>query len=66
MLVISLIFLINKISSVIKNGELTSVLNTHLQGKIILARLTLILHFVSDLCKVYRVIFEKFANTFYT
>jgi hypothetical protein len=45
------------INAVIKNSELTSILNTHVQGKIILARLTFILHFVSALCKFHTVTF---------
>ena len=47
-----------------KNSELTAVLNTHLQGKINLARLKLISHFVIALCKVQTVTFEKLANAF--
>ncbi len=49
-----------------KNSELTRVLNTHLQGKINLARLKLITHFVIALCKVQTVTFEKLANAFDT
>jgi hypothetical protein len=42
-LIISLIFLIKKTNAVTKNSKLTSVLDTHLQGKINLARLKLFL-----------------------
>lgn len=55
-----------KTNAVTKNSELTSVLNTHLQGKINLARLKLISHFVLALCKVQTVTFEKLANAFDT
>ena len=53
-----------KTNAVTKSSELTSVLNTHLQGKINLARLKLISHFVIALCKVQTVTFEKLANAF--
>jgi len=53
-----------KTNAVTKNSELTSILNTHLQGKINLARLKLISHFVISLCKVQTVTFEKLANGF--
>ncbi len=55
-----------KTNAVTKNSELTSVLNTHLHGKINLARLKLISHFVIALCKVQTVTFEKLANAFDT
>ena len=55
-----------KTNAVTKNSELTSVLNTYLQGKINLARLKLISHFVIALCKVQTVTFEKLANAFDT
>lgn len=55
-----------KTNAVTKNSELTLVLNTHLQGKINLARLKLISHFVIALCKVQTVTFEKLANAFDT
>jgi len=55
-----------KTNAVTKNSELTSILNTHLQGKINLARLKLISHFVIALCKVQTVTFEKLANAFDT
>lgn len=55
-----------KTNAVTKNSELTSVLNTHLQGKINLARLKLISHFIIALCKVQTVTFEKLANSFDT
>ena len=57
-------FLMKKTNAFTKNSELTSVLNTHLQGKINLARLKLISHFVIALCKVQTVTFEKLANAF--
>ncbi len=47
-----------KTNVITKNSELTRILNTHLQGKINLARLKLISHFVIALCKL--------ANTFDT
>ena len=47
-----------------KISELTSVLNTHFQGRINLARLKLIAHIIIGLCKVQTVTFEKLANTF--
>lgn len=53
-----------KTNAITKNSELTSILNTHLQGKINLARLKLISHFVIALCKVQTVTFEKLANAF--
>ncbi len=56
----------NKTNVITKNSELTRVLNTHLQGKINLARLKLISHFVITLCKVQTVTFEKLANAFDT
>lgn len=55
-----------KTSAVSKNTELTSVLNTHFQGKINLARVKLISHFIIALCKVQTVSFEKLANAFDT
>jgi hypothetical protein len=55
-----------KTNAVTKNSELTLVLNTHLRGKINLARLKLISHFVIALCKVQTVTFEKLANAFDT
>ncbi len=56
----------NKTNVITKNSELTCVLNTHLQGKINLARLKLISYFVIALCKVQTVTFEKLANAFDT
>jgi len=56
----------NKTNRVTKNSELTSVLNTHLQDKVNLARLKLISHFVLALCKVQKVTFKKLANSFDT
>lgn len=47
-----------------KNNELTSVLNRHFKGKINLARLKLISHFIIALCKVQTVTFEKLAIAF--
>jgi len=49
-----------------KNSELTRVLNTHFQGKLNLARVKLISHFIVALCKVQTVTFEKLANAFET
>lgn len=53
-----------KTNATTKNSELTAILGTHLQGKINLARLKLISHFVIALCKVQTVTFEKLANAF--
>ena len=53
-----------KTNAITKNSELTSVLNTHLQGKINLARVKLISHFIIALCKVQTVTFEKLSNAF--
>jgi len=53
-----------KTNAVTKNSELTSVLNTHFQGKINLARIKLIAFFISSLCKVQSVTFDKLANAF--
>jgi hypothetical protein len=47
-----------------KNTELTSVLNTHLKGKVNLARVKLIFLFITALCKVQTVTFDKLANAF--
>lgn len=47
-----------------KSNELNSVLSSHFQGKINLARLKLISHFIIALCKVQTVTFEKLANAF--
>jgi len=55
-----------KTNVITKNNELVSILNTHLQGKINLARLKLISHFIIALCKVQTVTFEKLANAFDT
>ena len=55
-----------KTNAVTKNSELTSVLNTHFKGKINLARIKLIALFISSLCKVQSVIFDKLANAFDT
>lgn len=55
-----------KTNVITKNSELVSTLNTHLQGKINLARLKLISHFIIALCKVQTVTFEKLANAFDT
>ena len=49
-----------------KSSELTSVLYTHLGGKINLARIKLISHVIIALCKVQTVTFEKLANAFDT
>ena len=53
-----------KTNAVTKNSELISVLNNNFQGKINLARLKLISHFIIALCKVQTVTFEKLANAF--
>ena len=55
-----------KTNAVAKNSELTSVLNTHLKGKVNLARVKLISYFIIALCKVQTVTFEKLANAFDT
>ncbi|WP_233194473.1 hypothetical protein [Aquimarina sp. I32.4] len=55
-----------KTNAVTKNSELTSVLNTHFQGKINLARIKLIALFISSLCKVQSVTSDKLANAFDT
>ncbi len=47
-----------------KSKELNSVLSSHFQGKINLARIKLISHFIIALCKVQTVTFEKVANAF--
>jgi hypothetical protein len=56
----------NKTNAVTKNSELTSVLNTHFQGEINLARVKLISHIIIALCKVQTVTFEKLSNAFDT
>ena len=53
-----------KTNAVTKNSELTSVLHTQFQGKVNLARIKLIVLFISALCKVQSVTFEKLANAF--
>jgi hypothetical protein len=55
-----------KTNAITKNSELTSVLNSHFQKKINLARVKLISHFVIALCKVQTVTFEKLSNAFDT
>ena len=55
-----------KTNAITKNSELTSVLNTHFQGKINLARVKLISHIIIALCKVQTVTFEKLSNAFDT
>lgn len=47
-----------------QNTELISILNMQFQGKLNLARVKLIAMFVSSLCKVQTVGFEKLANVF--
>ena len=49
-----------------KSNDLVSVLYSHLAGKINLARIKLISHFIKALCIVRTVSFEKLANTFDT
>ena len=53
-----------KTNVVTKNSELSSILNTHFKGKLNLARVKLISHFIIALCKVQTVTFEKLANAF--
>lgn len=55
-----------KTNAITKNSELTSVLDSHFQKKINLARVKLISHFVIALCKVQTVTFEKLSNAFDT
>ncbi|MBJ7883023.1 IS4 family transposase [Gelidibacter salicanalis] len=55
-----------KTNAITKNSELTSVLNSHFQKKINLARVKLISHFVIALCRVQTVTFEKLSNAFDT
>ena len=62
----SLIFLMKKTNVSTKNTELSSVLQTHFKGKINLARVKLIAYFITALCKVQTVTFEKLANAFDT
>lgn len=47
-----------------QSNELISVLTPHFQGKINMARIKLIAHFIIALCKVQTVTFEKLANAF--
>jgi len=47
-----------------KSTELTLILSVHFKGKLNLARIKLISHFVLALIKVQTVTFEKLANTF--
>ena len=53
-----------KTNVITKSSELTSILNPHFKGKVNLARVKLISHFIIALCKVQTVTFEKLANTF--
>jgi len=53
-----------KTNVITKNSELSSILNTHFKGKLNLARVKLISHFIIALCKVQTVTFEKLANAF--
>ena len=55
-----------KTNATTKNSELTSILNSHFQGKINLARVKLISYFIIALCKVQTVTFEKLSNAFDT
>ena len=55
-----------KTNAITKNSELTSVLNTHFQRKVNLARVKLISHIIIALCKVQTVTFEKLSNAFDT
>ncbi len=47
-----------------KSNELISVLTPHFKGKINMARIKFISHFILALCKVQTVTFEKLANAF--
>lgn len=49
-----------------KNNDLVSVLSSHLGGKINLAHIKFISHFIMALCKVQTVTFEKLSNAFQT
>jgi transposase len=53
-----------KINAKSKSREFLSILNTHFQGKVNLSRLKLIAMFITALCKVQTVGFEKLANAF--
>jgi hypothetical protein len=53
-----------KTNAFLKSNELSLVLNSHFKGKIYLARVKLISHFIIALCKVQTVSFEKLANSF--
>ena len=53
-----------KINASVKSTELILVLTPHFQGKINMARIKLISHFIIALCKVQTVTFEKLANAF--
>ncbi|QMU66102.1 MAG: IS4 family transposase [Flavobacteriaceae bacterium] len=55
-----------KTNAITKSSELNSVLSSHFQGKINLARIKLISHFIIALCKVQTVTFEKLASAFET
>jgi len=55
-----------KTNAFTKSNELKLVLSSHFQGKINLARIKLISHFIIALCKVQTVTFEKLANAFET
>ncbi len=47
-----------------KSNELISVLTPHFQGKVNMARIKFMSHFIMALCKVQTVTFEKLANAF--
>lgn len=53
-----------KTNACAKNNELSAILDTHFEGKLNLARVKLIAHFVCALCKVRSVCFPKLANAF--
>lgn len=55
-----------KTNAICKDRELTSVLNSHFQGKLNLSRVKFISHFIIALCKVQTVTFEKLSNAFDT
>lgn len=53
-----------KTNACVKSSELNLALSSHFKGKINLARIKLISHFIIALCKVQTVTFEKLANAF--
>lgn len=53
-----------KTNASVKSNKLISELTPHFQGKINMARIKFISHFIISLCKVQTVTFEKLANAF--